>query len=64
MVKVMVVLPWLGLIMTVEAVNWLEVIFHLLFFYSAGFNILVSLLTILPLITEIVNSQQTFCFSS
>lgn len=30
MVKVMVVLPWLGLIMTVEAVNWLEIIFHLL----------------------------------
>lgn len=57
MVKVMVVLPWLGLIMTVEAVNWLEIIFHLLFFYSAGLNIFVSLLTIRLLMTEIVNSQ-------
>lgn len=42
MVKVMVVLPWLGLIMTVEAVNWLKIIFHLLFFYSAGLDIIVS----------------------
>lgn len=32
MVKMMVVLPWLGLNMAVEAVNWLEIIFHLLFF--------------------------------
>lgn len=42
MVKAMVVLPWLGLIMTTEAVNWLKIILHLLFFYSAGLNILVS----------------------
>lgn len=38
----MVMVPLLGLVTVVGAVNWLKIVLHLLFFYTAGMNILVS----------------------
>lgn len=38
----MVMLPLLGLVTIVGAVNWLKIVLHLLFFYFAAMNILFS----------------------
>lgn len=42
MAIVMVMPPLLGLVTIVGTVNWLKIVLHLLFFYSAAMNILFS----------------------